>query len=72
MMTLIAAAALAAQPPAAPAPAAPMTEHQMHMQMGDHAGHADHKGMDCCKHCCDDMDAKHDGHGAGEAAHSSK
>ena len=69
MMILIAAAALAAQAPAAPVPTAPMTEHQMHMQMGDHT---DHKGMDCCKHCCEDMDAKHDGHGAGEAAHSGK
>jgi hypothetical protein len=68
MMTLIVAAAVAAQAPAAPAPAQPMAQHEMHMQMGEHA---DHKGMDCCKHCCEDMDAKNDGHGAGEAAHNS-
>lgn len=53
MMTLIAAAALAAQP-AAPAPVAP-SEHEMHMKMGEHA---DHKGMDCCMECCKEMEAK--------------
>jgi hypothetical protein len=61
MMTLIAAAALAAQQPAAPAPAAPMAEHEMHMKM---AGQAGHKGMDCSKDCCRDMDARHDAHGS--------
>ena len=68
MMTLIFAAAVAAQAPAAPASTEAMAQHEMHMQMGEHA---DHKGMDCCKHCCEDMAAKHDGHGAGEAAHNS-
>ena len=68
MMILIIAAAVAAQPPAAPAPARPMAQHEMQMQMGEHA---DHNGMDCCKHCCEDMDAKHDGHVSGEAAHNS-
>jgi hypothetical protein len=68
MMTLIVAAVVAAQPPAAPAPTQPVAQHEMHMQMGEHA---DHKGMDCCKHCCEDMDAKNDGHGAGEGAHNS-
>jgi hypothetical protein len=68
MMTLIVAAVVAAQPPAAPAPTQPVAQHEMHMQMGEHA---DHKGMDCCKHCCEDTDAKNDGHGAGEAAHNS-
>ena len=53
MITLIAAAALAAQAPAAPPP------------MAGHAQHdpADHKGKDCCK----DMTAKHDGHGTEHA-----
>ena len=68
MMTLIAAAAVAAAQPAAPAPAAQQAPHSHQMQMGQSA---DHKGMDCCKHCCEDMDAKHDGHGAGEGAHNS-
>jgi hypothetical protein len=53
MLTLIAAAALAAQP-AAPAPT---TQHDTHMQMGEHA---DHK--DCCKDCCKDMEGKMEGH----------
>ena len=53
MLTLIAAAVLAAQP-AAPAPVA---QHDMHMQAG-HA--ADHK--DCCKDCCKDMEGKMEGH----------
>ena len=57
MMTLIAAADLAAQP-AAPAPAAP-NAHEMHMKMGEHA---DHKH--CCKDCCKDMEAKMEGHHA--------
>jgi hypothetical protein len=58
MMTIIAAAALAAQP-AAPAPAAPGAQHQIPMQMGEHADH-----MDCCKDCCKDMEAKMEGHHA--------
>ena len=52
MMTMIAAAVLAAQP-VAPAPAAPTAKHDTHMQMGEHA---DHK--DCCKECCKDMEGK--------------
>lgn len=58
MMTMIAAAALAAQP-AAPAPADPAAQHQTHKQMGQAA---DHK--DCCKECCKDMEAKMQGHHA--------
>jgi hypothetical protein len=58
MMTLIAAAALAAQP----APAADM--HAQHaqaphgqMQPGQHEG----MKKDCCKECCKDM-GKHEDH----------
>jgi|tagenome__1003787_1003787.scaffolds.fasta_scaffold9309454_1 hypothetical protein len=74
MMMLMTAAALAAAQPASPAPAGPMTQHDMSMQM-DHD--ADHKGMDCCKHCCKDMAGKHEGHGAeqrggGHAGHSTR
>jgi hypothetical protein len=58
MMNLIAAAVLAAQP-VAPAPAPPQGQHEM--QMG---GEADHKGMDCCKDCCNDKAAMHEGHGS--------
>jgi hypothetical protein len=62
MITLIAAAALAAQAPAAAPP--PM------------AGHAQHdpsdNGKDCCKDCCKDMAAKHDGHGTEHAEHSAQ
>ena len=61
MLTLIAAAAMAAQAPAAPPPA---DAHAQHMQTGEHA---QHKAMDCCKDCCDDKAAKHDGHGADHA-----
>jgi hypothetical protein len=55
MIMMIAAAVLAAQP-TTPAPAAQPMQHDMHMQMGQHM---DHKGMDCCKECCEHMDAKH-------------
>jgi hypothetical protein len=65
MITLIAAAALAAQP-AAVAPAAPQAQHEMHMQMGQDT---DHKGMDCCKECCKDMDAKHGSEHSEHGAH---
>jgi hypothetical protein len=66
MMTLIAAAALAAQAPAAPAHAEAMTPH--------HAQHqsADHKGMDCCKDCCKDMAAKHEGHDGKHDGHAAE
>ena len=59
MITLIAAAALAAQPAPAPNPNA----QQAPMQ---------HEGMkkDCCKDCCKDMAAKHEGHG--EHGHASE
>ncbi len=62
MMTLIAAAALAAQ-------TAPVTQpHPGHAQMT----HEQHDGMkkDCCKECCKDMVDKHSGHGTerGDAA----
>jgi hypothetical protein len=56
MMTIIAAAALAAQP-AAPAPAA---QHDMHTQRGQAADHKDC----CCKECCKDMEGKMKGHHA--------
>jgi hypothetical protein len=55
MITILAAAALAAQP-AAPVPTAPAAQHQVPAQMGEQA---DHK--DCCKDCCKDMDAKMEG-----------
>lgn len=55
MMTLIMAAALAAQAPAAP------DAHAEHQQ----AAPAEQKGMDCCKDCCKGMDAKRSDH-AGE------
>ena len=61
MITLIVAAALAAQP--APMPNAPA--QQMPMQ------HEQHEGMkkDCCD-CCKDMGADHDPSGhAGHSAH---
>jgi hypothetical protein len=56
MMTLIAAAALAAQP-------APATNPQG--QMGA-MQHEQHEGMkkDCCNDCCKDMADKHSGHGS--------
>jgi hypothetical protein len=55
MMTLIFAAALAAQTPAAPASEAAMMQHQGAGQPAEH--------KDCCKDCCKDMAAKHDDHG---------
>jgi hypothetical protein len=55
MMTLIAAAALAAQAPAALAQHPAMAGHMQHQGMA-----AEHK--DCCKDCCKDMAAKHKGH----------
>jgi hypothetical protein len=67
MITLIAAAVLAAQTPAAPAN--PQAQHEQHMQMGQ-AG--EHKGMDCCKDCCKDMDAKHEGHDSAHAEHGGR
>ena len=57
MMTLIAAAALAAQTPAPASAADPMAQHAQHQQ-GQPAQH-----KDCCKDCCKDMAAKHEGHG---------
>ena len=69
MITLIAAAALAAQ--AAPA----VNPHAQHGQMPMGAAqHEQHKGMkkDCCKDCCKDMAAKHDGHDAKHAEHSAR
>jgi len=62
MMTLIAAAALAAPVSAAPA-AALMTQHVQHQQ-----GQPAEK--DCCKDCCKDMAAKHDDHSAEPAGHN--
>ena len=65
MITLIAAAVMAAQAPAAPAH--PQAQHAQHMTMAE-AG--EHKGMDCCKDCCKDMAKEHEGHGEhGHAAH---
>jgi hypothetical protein len=64
MMILLSAAALAAQPTAL-APTAPQAQHEMQM------GHdADHKGMNCCKDCCKDKAAMHEGHGAEHGEHS--
>jgi len=70
MITLIAAAVLAAQ--AAPA-ANPHAQHGQHMPMSA-ARHEQHEGMkkDCCKDCCKDMAAKHEGHGDEHAGHSAR
>jgi hypothetical protein len=63
MMTLMIAAALAAQAPVAP------DVHAQHMQMGQSGEHKD-CCKDACKDCCKDMDAKdadhaeHHGHPA--------
>lgn len=58
MLTLIAAAALAAQAPTAPT-TDPMVNHAQHQQSAT----AEKKGMDCCKDCCKDMMEKmHSGH----------
>ena len=67
MITMIFAAALTAQAPAAPAAADPMAHHEMNMTKG-----AEHKDMDCCKDCCKDMAGKHEEHGSGHADHSSR
>ena len=67
MITLIAAAVLAAQAPVASAPADPMAQHAQHQQ----GGTAEHKGMDCCKDCCKDM-AKHKGHDAEHGGHAAE
>ena len=40
--------------------------HDMHMQMGQDM---DHKGMDCCKECCKDMDTKHGSEHSEHGAH---
>lgn len=78
MMTLIAAAVLAAQP-AAPAPANPQGQqqhqHQQSMQHMQTGQGAQHKGMDCCKECCKDMARKGHGNrteqGSSHSGHSS-
>jgi len=58
MITLFAAAALAAQAPTPPA-TDPMANHAQHPQ----AMSAERKDMDCCKDCCKDMMEKmHSGH----------
>jgi hypothetical protein len=61
MLTLIAAAALAAQATPAQLPANTQAGHAQH-QMGQ-AG--EHKDMDCCKDCCKDMASKEHGERAG-------
>lgn len=50
MISLIAAAVLAAQAPAAPS-ANPMDQHAQHQPAKD----------DCCKDCCKDMEKMHSG-----------
>ncbi len=70
MMTLIAAALVAAQPAApAPAPAntADHSSHQMAMGQGEQ-----HKGMDCCKDCCKDMAKGHEDKSAEHKGHSAR
>jgi hypothetical protein len=64
MITLFAAAALAAQAPAAPA-ADPIAQHAQHQPAGE-------KGKDCCKDCCKDMAGKNEDHGAEHAEHGSR
>ena len=63
MITLIAAALVAAHP--APAPAHAQGEMPM-MQMGKAGAHKD---MDCCKDCCKHMARMHEGH-ARHGAHA--
>lgn len=67
MMTLIAAAALAAQP-------APTTNAQAPEAPAKVAQHQQHDGMkkDCCKDCCKDMAAKHEGHGDNHGGHDAR
>jgi hypothetical protein len=57
MLTLVAAAALAAQAPTPPA-TDPMAGHAQHQQ----AMAGEEKGKDCCKECCKDMEKGHSGH----------
>jgi hypothetical protein len=64
MMTLIAAAALAAQAPNAPV-TDPMANYAEHQQPAT----TEKKGMDCCKDCCKDMDKAHSGHDMGKQDH---
>jgi hypothetical protein len=62
MMTLMIAAAVAAQPTPPANPHGQMTPQQ-------------HEAMkkDCCKDdCCKDMAAKHEGHGAEHGGHSAE
>jgi hypothetical protein len=67
MITLIAAAALAAQAPVPPAQ--PKAAHEHNMQMGQTG---EHKGMDCCKDCCKDMAKEHEQHGSEHQGHSGR
>ena len=59
MMTMMIAAAVAAQPapPANPHGQMAPAQHQQHGTM-----------KDCCKDCCEHMADKHDGHGAQRGA----
>ena len=57
MITLIAAAVLAAQP-------APAGNQAPQPQP------AEHKAMECCKDCCKDMAKGHEGHGSEHKGHS--
>ena len=68
MITLIAAAVLAAQAPIASAPADPMAQHAQHQR----GGTAEHKGKDCCKDCCKDMAEGHEGHKAEHGRHAAE
>ena len=47
-----------------------MAQHHDQMHAGQHADHK--KGMDCCKECCKDMAAKHEGHEPDHSGHDSK
>lgn len=69
MLTLIAAAAVAAAQPAT-APAQPMQMGQMDHSKMDRAG--EQKGMDCCKECSKQMAMKHEGDAAGHAEHKDR
>lgn len=71
MMTLIAAAAVAAAQPAS-VPANPPAQHSPMMQMGDQQGHEQHGQMAAMKDCCcHDMMAKmHEGHRGDHEGHS--
>lgn len=68
MMTLIAAAAVAASQPAAPVALDAHADHASMMQTGDGPGGQHATKEECC--CCEDMD--HESHGSRHRGHSGR